>query len=53
MRDGYELFARFKDGKAEQSFTCGELFTVAAIGDGGETVLGLDLVKEWKRLSKE
>jgi len=46
--DSYELFAEVKDEnatvwQAEMSFEPVDLFTVAAIGDGGETVLALDL----------
>ena len=44
--DAYELFAKIEGGKAEQSFEPLELFTVAAIGDAGDTVLTLDLEKE-------
>jgi hypothetical protein len=41
--DAYELFARINGGIAEQEFYPGSLFTVAAIGDGGDTALTLDL----------
>jgi Trypsin-like peptidase domain len=47
--DAYELFAKVENGKAEQSFEPGELFTVAAIGDAGNTVLTLDLDKQHLR----
>ena len=42
--DAYELFAELDaTRRAEQSFGPSELFTVAAVGDAGETVLTLDL----------
>jgi len=57
--DAYELFAEVKKHKsglkwtATQEFYPSELFTVAAIGDGGDTVLTLDLEYvspiPWKR----
>lgn len=47
--DAYELFAELeKKGsiwQAEQEFYPTELFTIAAIGDGGDSVLTLDLTK--------
>jgi hypothetical protein len=41
--DAYELFALIKDGAAEQHFFPVDGFTVAAIGDAGDTALTLDL----------
>jgi hypothetical protein len=43
--DTYELFALINGNKAEQKFYPEGLFTVAAIGDGGDTALTLDLEK--------
>ncbi len=61
--DAYELFAEVKKRKsglswyAEQEFYPDELFTVAAIGDGGDTALTLDLDEvtktPWKQSSKK
>ncbi len=48
-QDAYELFAEVKAGddkitwRAETNFEPVDLFTIAAIADGGETVLALDL----------
>lgn len=42
-QDSYELFAELKDGVAETQFYPGESFTVAAVADGGDTALALDL----------
>ena len=39
--DAYELFAKVKSGKAKIEFYPEELFTIAAIGDGGDTALQL------------
>lgn len=48
--DAYELFARVDSkGKAENEFYPGELFTVAAIGDAGDTALTLDLEELFNR----
>jgi hypothetical protein len=41
--DAYELFAEVESGVAQVEFYPSELFTVAAIGDGGDTALTLDL----------
>jgi hypothetical protein len=41
--DAYELYGRIEDGIATQRFYPVDLFTVAAIGDAGETALTLDL----------
>lgn len=41
--DAYELFATVDDGGAEVEFYPNDLFTIAAIGDGGDTALTLDL----------
>ena len=44
--DAYELFARLDShGVAKQSFSPAEGFTVAAIGDAGDTALTLDLCR--------
>jgi hypothetical protein len=44
--DAYELFSLLDDiGVAENHFWCEESFTVAAIGDAGDTALTLDLSK--------
>jgi hypothetical protein len=40
--DSYELFAKIKVRTAKQEFYPKDLFTTAAIGDGGETALTLD-----------
>ncbi|MEP7121582.1 MAG: serine protease [Byssovorax sp.] len=42
--DAYELFAIVENGRATQRFRPGELFTVAAVGDAGDTALTLNLV---------
>jgi hypothetical protein len=53
-QDPYELFGEVKRRSnglswyAEQEFYPTDLFTVAAIGDGGDTALTLDLEREWK-----
>ena len=41
--DAYELFAPLENGVAEQEFYPVDGFTVAAIGDAGDTALTLDL----------
>lgn len=41
--DSYELFAKIEGRTARTEFFPNELFTVAAIGDGGDTALTLDL----------
>jgi hypothetical protein len=41
--DSYELFSHIKDDMAWQEFYPADLFTVAAFGDAGDTVLTLDL----------
>jgi hypothetical protein len=46
--DAYELFAIVNEGKAEQEFYPKGFFTVAAIGDGGDTALTLDLDQMWE-----
>jgi V8-like Glu-specific endopeptidase len=61
--DAYELFTDLKKHKngrtwyAEQEFYPEDLFTVAAIGDGGDTALTLDLEEvtkiPWKQSSKK
>jgi len=43
FKDAYELFAKIENDKATQTFWPRDLFTVAAIGDGGDTALTLDL----------
>jgi hypothetical protein len=43
--DAYELFATIDRGKAKVEFYPGSGFTLAAIGDGGDTALTLDLSK--------
>lgn len=43
--DAYELFSLIKKGKAVQEFYPTDLFTVAAIGDGGATALTLHLCR--------
>ena len=46
--DAYELFAQLdQDGRAQQEFGAYSTYTVAAIGDAGDTVLTLDLEKLW------
>jgi hypothetical protein len=42
-QDAYELFARLEDGRAEVEFYPEESFTVAAVGDAGDTALTVDL----------
>jgi hypothetical protein len=39
------LFARITNGVAVQEFEPNDLFTVAAIGDAGETLLTFDLAQ--------
>jgi hypothetical protein len=41
--DSYELFAEVKSGRAEVEFYISDSFTIAAICDGGDTALTLDL----------
>jgi hypothetical protein len=41
--DAYELFAEIDNGEAHQEFFPYDLFTVAAVGDAGDTALTLDL----------
>ena len=41
--DAYELFSPVQDGIAENTIYPGGCFTVAAVGDAGDTVLTLDL----------
>jgi hypothetical protein len=41
--DSYELFAELRNGEATQEIYAEDLFTVAAVGDGGDTALTLDL----------
>ncbi|MBV9125515.1 MAG: trypsin-like peptidase domain-containing protein [Planctomycetes bacterium] len=41
--DAYELFAQVEEGSAYQEFYPDDLFTVAAVGDAGDTALTLDL----------
>jgi hypothetical protein len=43
--DNYELFGVIKNNSAKATFACSEGFTVAAIGDGGDTALTLNLSK--------
>jgi hypothetical protein len=43
--DNYELFAAIKNNSTKVSFACSAGFTVAAIGDGGDTALTLNLSK--------
>lgn len=50
--DGYELFARIDGNKAVTTIKPGSLFTVAAIGDGGDTALTLDLEALWSSPKK-
>jgi hypothetical protein len=51
--DAYELFRRVRKGKAVETFYPKSLFTMAAVGDGGDTALTLDLHKLWKRRKKK
>jgi hypothetical protein len=44
--DSYELFDELKDGVATQWIYAEDLFTVAAVGDGGDTALTVDLTKQ-------
>ena len=44
-QDKYELFAAIKDGRAEASFEGDGTFTLAAIGDAGDTALTRDLAE--------
>lgn len=51
----YEMFAELRRGEdesvwyAEQRFQCGRLFTIAAVGDAGDTALTLDLEAQYAR----
>jgi hypothetical protein len=47
--DAYELFADIKGGKAVQDIIAWDPFTVAAIGDAGDTALTLNLDVEYKK----
>jgi hypothetical protein len=49
--DAYELYGQVKRGIARQTFYPLELFTVAAIGDAGDTALTLNLSKLRKHRS--
>jgi hypothetical protein len=51
--DAYELFASIKNNKATQKFWPTELFTMAAIGDAGDTALTLNLNKEYKKSGRK
>lgn len=42
-QDKYELFAALKDGCAQATFDADGIFTLAAIGDAGDTALTLNL----------
>lgn len=46
--DAYELFALLKDGIASQEIYPTDLFTIAAIGDAGDTALTLNLAALWE-----
>ena len=43
--DNYELFGVVKGNRAKATFACSEGFTIAAIGDAGDTALTLNLSK--------
>jgi len=43
IQDAYEMFAEIRNGKASVEFYPNESFTIAALGDGGDTALTLDL----------
>ncbi|WP_395022563.1 serine protease [Dongia sp.] len=45
--DAYELFAQLEGNGASVEFYPGGSFTVAAVGDGGDTALAFDLEKVW------
>ncbi len=45
LEDAYELFSEVKDGIAENYFWTQSSFTIAAIGDGGDTALTYDIAK--------
>jgi hypothetical protein len=47
--DAYELFAELENGVAREKIEPHYLFTVAAIGNGGEIALTLDLQKQWEK----
>lgn len=50
LEDAYELFAELNDrGKATVTFYPEESFTIAAVGDGGDTALTFDLKKVVKK----
>lgn len=51
--DAYELFAPIIGGKAETEIELENLFTVAAVGDAGDTALTLNLDVQWKQLKKK
>ncbi|MBX9902796.1 MAG: serine protease [Burkholderiales bacterium] len=57
--DAYELFAPLKQRAdtmtwyAEQWIEPDDLFTIAAIGDAGDTALTLDLKAEWEKRKKK
>ena len=51
--DAYEIFSRLNEtGVAKTHFWCTESFTVAALGDAGDTALTLDLSKVRPRPSR-
>jgi hypothetical protein len=43
--DAYELFARLENGRAQVEFYPEESFTIAVVGDAGDTALTIDLKK--------
>jgi hypothetical protein len=45
LEDAYELFSEVKNGVADNHFWAGSSFTIAAIGDGGDTALTYDIAK--------